>query len=286
MARYGGPNPPRRPLFWTDGIEASPVEDVDFWLQHGYPIGWVVCANDLEHALQIGRYRMGIFDKIGEAPVFEFGVYMPPDFDGEVQIESAIVKPTFNKGDMFICEFSLMTSNLADHPPGSKRSWLVKLIDPTTAMPNIKQLIFGIFAIELNTPAETSVNQRLSAFMPRVIGPENILAGMKAHLTTRATTTKKQTLFTRHQWTPPSTPNPSFDAVFASPPRYVAPPPAPPAYAAPPVYAAQPPAYAPPPVYAAPPPAAPPPPPAAPPVYTPDGRYQLDPRTNSWIPRT
>ncbi len=50
-------SPILRPLYWTDGTQALPVEgpDLTAWLSRGVSAGWVVAADNPEHAKKIGQ---------------------------------------------------------------------------------------------------------------------------------------------------------------------------------------------------------------------------------------
>ena len=176
---------------------------------------------------------MGQFDKIGEAPVFEYGVKLPSGFDGDIKIQTVIAKNTFKAGLATIVEFTLLSSNMVDHPPGSERSWFVSMQN-NMALPNLKQFTISVFDIDHDSPEEARISagnpSMLSRMLERAVSEDNVLLGHRVHVTTSAHKTREQRDYVRHTYAPyrsgPS--NPSFDVTLAMPSRVRGAPPPPP----------------------------------------------------------
>lgn len=172
--------------------------------------------------------NLGLWAGMENANVYENGVYLTPGIY-DLEIIRCIDKMTREKGPAFIAEAEVLSSTNPEHPVGSKRTWYQKMVDLNVGQGAIGGFLFGIFDLD-NVPArKTDFWPYMGRFMPRVVGPENVLSGLMVHVRcTQITTVKKGQPFTKHDWEAfdyagMGLPAPSWDEVRDSPPQFVAP---------------------------------------------------------------
>ncbi len=153
---------------------------------------------------------MGLFSGIGDAPLFDRGVYIKPGFIGTLEVKRTIAKKTLKSGIGFIVEFEVINSNMEEHPVGSKATWFQKMSDMTVALPAIKAFAAALSGYELHNKEaiEAEVAPELEEQLDIAVADEdgtegnNPFVGLTINLQTESTKTSKGFDFTRHNWSP------------------------------------------------------------------------------------
>lgn len=116
--------------------------------------------------------------------------------------------PTKPAGTLwFIAEFTLLASTSVDHPVDAARSWICNATS-TMGKPNVKSFVAAALGVDAsNIPP--ALNERFPAVMSQVLGAGNPLSGSIVQVSTIQIMTKKNMPFTRHDWSPAATRNPS-----------------------------------------------------------------------------
>lgn len=147
---------------------------------------------------------MGFFDGLSQAPVYEKGQFFEPG-DYKLDIQKVIPAKSTRKGDMFIVEFVVLESNNPNVPPGSRRTWMQKLLDKQIAFPAIVEFVIaasGVSTDDKETVAkvrgviEDVMNQCNAS------NDDNPLTGRQVYLNAFQRKTLKGTDFTVHNWKP------------------------------------------------------------------------------------
>jgi hypothetical protein len=144
---------------------------------------------------------------IGSAEIFERGRYFTAGFKGLVLIKRTIVRDTRGKGMAFICEMEVVTTNMpAEHPIGSKGTWFQKLVDRDIAFPAIAAWAAACAGYEPHQreAIKADVMPLLQDLMKEATdSPDaNTFTGTTLLLETVQVTTKKNTPFTRYDFSP------------------------------------------------------------------------------------
>jgi hypothetical protein len=152
------------------------------------------------------KKKMGLWDGIEDAELFERGVYLKGGFIGTVEIERTLVKHTRSSGDAFIVEMRVIKSNMDEHPVGQKVSWFQKLQDKDVALPAIKEWAAACAGYQVTQKEEikTEVDPVLKEMMEIATDnpDDNDFTGIRLHVETNQILTKNNREFTRHNWAP------------------------------------------------------------------------------------
>lgn len=149
---------------------------------------------------------LDIWAGLESAPTFERGTFLPPGFQGVVQIAKCLVKATQQSGICLIVEVEVMSSNNGTDPPGSLRSWIVKLDNKAVALPNVKAWVYAVLGLQQSNPNDAprcqAVDQVIKGLVNLACSERNAFRGALVNLETTHTTTKTGGDFTVHKWTP------------------------------------------------------------------------------------
>jgi hypothetical protein len=146
-----------------------------------------------------------MFAGIESAEIFKTGKYLPAGFRGRIKVAKVLTKQTIKSGLCFIIEMQIVQSNLPEAEPGSTWTWLVKMVNPTTAFPAIKSWAAACAGYASDDPAiETEVAPNLAAELDSACkSPDaNSFVGCEVTLETVNVTTTKGMQFTKHLWAP------------------------------------------------------------------------------------
>jgi len=164
-----------------------------------------------------------LFAGAPDAPMNGKGSYLAGDGDYDVQIEHVKRQKKFGGGNVFILEFTLLTSTNAAYPVGMKKSWTTKIENPNS-FGDIKALMFAATGTDPRSVQQTNkaahaqatTLARAACGSPTAIAelaqvniPANFLIGRRVHLTTKTIKTKSsnyQNDFTVHNWAPYTAP--------------------------------------------------------------------------------
>ena len=147
--------------------------------------------------------KMGIWDRLKTAEVFEKGQYLPPGGKYLVEIKKVLEKDTRSSGKAFIVELEIVESNHPDVKVGSKYSWFQSMRDLDVAMPAIKEWLAAVSGI--NPRDRVRVKNELDGKIVAVIEAaieDNVLEGERVWCETFSKKTKKNLDFTCHVWSP------------------------------------------------------------------------------------
>jgi hypothetical protein len=141
----------------------------------------------------------------------------------EVEILSTLRKMGWNKSftardkELFIVEFRFISSTNPKHAPGSTASWTCK--DPSEGgSGDVKAFVLAAVGIDprpvKDTDEELQLKATLLAFaamgeaeaFKRLELPEDVFIGLQLRLETKMVTTKNNTPFTKHIWSPADAP--------------------------------------------------------------------------------
>jgi hypothetical protein len=153
---------------------------------------------------------MGNFGGIGEAEVYEKGVFLTAGGGYELEVQNILLKDTQRSGLGFIVEFRILEvvgeEAERNHPVGSKGTWFQKMTDKTVALPSIKAFMISLMKIDMrDTDAMEEFNAGLEDLLdeitePLEAGEDHPLAGERIHCETYTKLTKKNVEFTVHNW--------------------------------------------------------------------------------------
>jgi hypothetical protein len=210
---------------------------------------------------------MSIF-QTKNAEIFERGQYLTAG-RYKLEIERCLIKSLRAGGSAFIAEGRVLeSSNEADHPVGSKRTWFQKQNESFQS----SMKAFGLAMCGAPTHSKAMMAQaegHVDHVLEAAIDPaRNALHGFTVRVDVFERETKAGGTFSQHDWEPSGdhdlgavlarVTSPAVPAAFAPPKAFVAPPPPPPTSSSPAI--------------------------VAPRVLSQDGRYYLDERANAWIP--
>lgn len=151
---------------------------------------------------------MGMFKGINKAKISETGNYLPPDFDGVVEITRTIIKETRKKGPAFIVDLRIVESNLDDVPVEKEFNWFQKMTDTDIAFPAIKAFFAAAAGVdprddEALGEIEDNIEEALEDAVQNPDDPEkNMLIGLQVRVITSHKETQEGKDFTRHDWRP------------------------------------------------------------------------------------
>ena len=152
---------------------------------------------------------MGNFGGIGEAEVYEKGVFLSPGGSYELEVQNVLLKDTERSGLAFIVEFRILEvigDAASNHPVGSKGTWFQKMTDKTVALPAIKEFMISLMGVDMrDAEAMSEFNAGLESLLDEITetlgaGEEHPLKGQRIHCETHTKLTKKQQEFTVHNW--------------------------------------------------------------------------------------
>lgn len=131
-------------------------------------------------------------------------IYFPPGFVGDVRIETLEKFLSRKKELFFVATFTILRSNLASHPEGSRATWMPNFKHEAT-LGHVKRFLAAVAGIPLKGP-DGRYNPRLSEITTEAcelsVDTSQPCAGKVVHLTTSATTTQGGNPFTVHNWEP------------------------------------------------------------------------------------
>jgi hypothetical protein len=149
---------------------------------------------------------MGLWSGVNDADVFERGKYMKDGFIGKVRIKRTLAKETRKVGLAFIVELEIVTSNMEEHPVGSKGTWFQKMTDKAVAFPAVKGFVTALFGYQPHQKEEidADVAPNLEAILDHACQSEddNHLTNMIVNLECVKIQTQKGFDFTRYDWSP------------------------------------------------------------------------------------
>lgn len=157
---------------------------------------------------------MGLFDGVGDAKLYENGVYLTPGGVYELEVKNILLKKTRKSGLGFIVEFKILSvegSAAEDqHAPGSKATWFQKMADTEVAFPSIKRLFIAMLQIdEKDEVAMAEFNDEIdqlleesTSWTPTNKNDEHPLAGYRVRVETYTKKTARGADFTAHVWSP------------------------------------------------------------------------------------
>jgi len=151
---------------------------------------------------------MSILDEIETAPMGDMGGrYLPPDFIGDVRVETVEEFKTRNKGEAFIVTFQVLScTSKADVEIGGTYSWFQKIND--SAPREIKNFLAACTGFDPYDPAgQAGFASRFSGKAGRelysaAVSKDNTLETTNLHVETYGKKTRGGGDFTVHRWTP------------------------------------------------------------------------------------
>lgn len=154
-----------------------------------------------------------VWDGIENAEVYERGRYVEPNFSGTVRITKTEYKVTRAKGTAFIVEMEVEESNLDAHPVGSKISWYQSLNDKDIAFSSILEWAAACVGLHKHNKDEIAklkvVNPQTGKSLIRELlsdatekPTDNDFIDVRLRLQTVPTKTRKNTDFTRYEFSP------------------------------------------------------------------------------------
>jgi hypothetical protein len=147
---------------------------------------------------------VGFFDGIGNAKVFENGVFLQADNEYKLQVDRMLVKKARKGYNLFIMEATVLTSTSDKDPVGSKRSWVQKLDDADTAEPAMKAYMYALLGYSWPQDKDflkAQVDPQLTKLTENGVSEANPFKGRSIGVRTVNTTTKAKCLpFTRHDF--------------------------------------------------------------------------------------
>lgn len=176
---------------------------------------------------------MDLWNGLDTATTFEHGTYLmygaPVGSSASytLAVQKCIVKATQRSGICLIVETEVLVSTCPMDPPGSKRTWLVKLDNPNVGWPNIKGFIYAVLGLSAGKAEDAAncaaVDQVIKGIMNLAVGERNMLSGAIANVDlTTILTEKKKEPFNRHQWRPAvypdGVPRPDWSALMSAAP--------------------------------------------------------------------
>ncbi len=146
-----------------------------------------------------------LWSGLKDAQTFERGTFLKPGAY-TLKIVNGLTKTTIKSGEAFIMEFEVLeSSDLVNHPIGSKASWFQKLANVPVAFGAIKEFIAAVYGYDLRTMKaqfEAQICPQIEAYAAAATDGRNYLAGQIVKCQTEQTKTQKQMDFTRHVWSP------------------------------------------------------------------------------------
>lgn len=145
------------------------------------------------------------FAGMRDAKMYDKGVPLTPGTYA-LEVTKCLYKNT-RKGPAFIVEFNVLaTTNDAEHPKASKRSWFQKMTDLDVAHGSLKQFAAAIYGFDPGTQKD-QIERELSPKVEKLMLDAcdeslNIFKGKKVLVECVMTKTKDGGPFTRHIWTP------------------------------------------------------------------------------------
>lgn len=174
---------------------------------------------------------MAFWDQTGDADGSSRGNYFPPE-DGEFDVQiNAVKHKQGHEGESVIVELTVLKSSNPEVAEGMSRSTAWNLTKhKEMALNNIKSFVCGIYSLPEADKGPVT-KSKVIHISKRMVEADNPLGGVKVHLTTWGSKTKKGTDFTNMKWSPyrgePDyvAPYPSAGSTLGAPPPPPAPPP-------------------------------------------------------------
>lgn len=156
-----------------------------------------------------------LFKGMKTAKMFGRGNYMG-EGDYVVEVTKCFTKKSFKGPVLFICEFTIVTSDNEKHKPGSTGTWAPK-IDLQNTFGDIKSLMFSACGTDPKDVKDEDEEAHASATLlaRAACGSETAIAELKAQgfdsvpilgsrvkLECRQIKTRANTDFTRYSWSP------------------------------------------------------------------------------------
>lgn len=153
-----------------------------------------------------------IWDGIENAQIFDRGKYVKANFSGVIVVRSTIAKTTRAQGLAFIVEMEILETNMSEeHAVGSKATWFQKMSDKQVAFSAVLEWAAACIGVRANEKdrIESEVRPVIKELMDyATTNPtNNEFVGTKLRLDAVATKTKKDSDFTRYDFTPYVLPN-------------------------------------------------------------------------------
>ena len=151
---------------------------------------------------------MGQWDGLKDAQIHDKGSYFPANFKGTVKIKKLFIKHTLEKGDAFIAELEVVTTNMPEAlPVGTQRSWYQSLTKKTVAFGAIKEFMAYVHKYDLTNETRKEAFKRelepnMEGYLTSAVDEaRNPYAGQLVGLETFIKQTKeKKSDFTVHRW--------------------------------------------------------------------------------------
>ena len=147
---------------------------------------------------------MGInpFKGTSQAEVTTRHPFLKPGFVGMIEVEKTVYITTKQKGDAFICEATVVESNMSDvHPIGQTIAWYQGFRDRTVALPSMKQFAMALCQVNsMDAETQEEFLKTLDDTLNEACESETLFQGYKVRVETEHTTTKNGGDFTRHLW--------------------------------------------------------------------------------------
>jgi hypothetical protein len=134
--------------------------------------------------------------------------WLPVDFIGKIRIDVCKGIPKVRKTNApgFVCEFTILSSNLPDVHVGGRYSWFQNITEISTAYPAIIGLLYpciGLNPAKDRAKIEVEVKPRQDEWLNRMISDEQIAAGAIIMVQTSNKPTKAGRDYTLHAFNLP-----------------------------------------------------------------------------------
>ena len=138
-----------------------------------------------------------LFDGMDDAKVGESSVYYKPG-NYVVEVIKCLTKKSRKGANLFIAETKILKSNNDVRPPGTVCGWIVNLgLD--AALGNIKGFIGAAEGMTDKDKINEEITKDVTIY---AVSNENPLAGVKLNLEVVTVTTRANTDFNVHNWSP------------------------------------------------------------------------------------